>query len=245
MTWLPIFPSPPSPPPTPPKRSLVSTFYSSLRLASPVPPLTEVLGRFDGEGHAFFLYNFSLKSPAYLKKNLSLFLQKTWFLRNQYSLIHPESSPNCPLLTVNWNFPLFTSPPSPPPLSSPPPPPLDPPPSFSPFLSAPDPRAKASDLPLCVFFDGASCTVPFQGGSGAVVYHYGEEIASFTTTTPFATSNQAGIDALNLATYFCPRNVRSLLVFGDSEIIIKGLQNNSPPKEPPSSPSSPASESSC
>ena len=103
---------------------------------------------------------------------------------------------------------------------------LDPPPSFSPFLSAPDPRAKASDLPLCVFFDGAS---------GAVVYHYGEEIASFTTTTPFATSNQvqfiAGIDALNLATYFCPRNIRSLLVFGDSEII-KGLQNNSPPKNP-------------
>ena len=29
----------------------------------------------------------------------------------------------------------------------------------------------------------------------------------------------------NLATYFCPHNVCSLLVFGDSEIIIKGLQN--------------------
>ena len=73
-------------------------------------------------------------------------------------------------------------------------------------------------------------------GSGADVYHFGEEIASFTTTTPFATSNQAefiaGIDALNLATYFCPHNVCSLLVFGDSEIIIKGLQNNSPPKNP-------------
>ena len=97
----------------------------------------------------------------------------------------PPSTPPSHFLTVNWNFPLFTSPPSPPlPLSSPPLPPLDPPPFLLSFPFSPDPRAKASDLPLCVFFDGASRYCPFPRGLWRCCVLFGEEIASFTTLHP-------------------------------------------------------------